>query len=137
MTDPSWMRLGALTIAASRPRELARFYSTLLNWPYLREEEPQPGQPAHGGYALVCAPDGVTGPALNFEYDRNYRRPVWPSEPGRQIPTVHLDIGVGDLDEAQAWSVRCGARPASYQPSPDRHRVMIDPEGHPFCLCLS
>ena len=136
MQSPPTMNLGALTIAAERPGDLARFYLRLLNWSYLREEDPAPGAPPHAGYALICPPDGVTAPALNFEYDRNYERPVWPTEAGRQIPTVHLDIGVQDLDTAVQWATDCGARQAEFQPRPDSHRVMIDPEGHPFCLCL-
>ena len=135
MQSPPRMKLGALTIAAERPQALARFYLNLLNWSYIREEDPGPGNPPDSGYALICPPDGVAEPALNFEYDRNYRRPVWPTEAGRQIPTVHLDLGVKDLDVATQWASECGARPAEFQPSPDRHRVMIDPEGHPFCLC--
>jgi len=127
--------LGALTISAARPRELGRFYSTLLNWPYIREEAPT--DPTHGGYALVCAPDGVNEPALNFDYDPNFRRPVWPTAPDQQTPTIHLDIGVDDLDEAVAWAIECGATAAEFQPRPDDHRVMFDPEGHPFCLCRS
>ena len=38
MANPPRIRLGALTIMAARPRELARFYSRLLSWPYIREE---------------------------------------------------------------------------------------------------
>ena len=127
MGDRPRLRLGALTIAAERPLELARFYSRLLNWPYVREEPPD--------YALVCPPDGVNEPALNFEVDLHYRRPVWPSEEGEQIPSQHLDIGVDDLDAAVAWAVECGATEAGHQPNPTSWRVMLDPDGHPFCLC--
>lgn len=134
---PPRMRLGALTIAARRPRLLGRFYSKLLSWPYLREEEPGPGAPPDAGYALVCPPEGVAEPALNFDYYPDHRPPVWPTVPGEQTPTVHLDIGVDDLDAAVAWAVECGATLAGYQPRPTQHRVLIDPEGHPFCLCLS
>ncbi|MEQ7128031.1 VOC family protein [Actinopolymorpha sp. B11F2] len=137
MDRPSRMQLGALTIAATRPRMLARFYSTLLGWPYIREEEPGPGQPPYAGYALVCPPDGVAEPALNFEYDPHHRRPVWPSVEGEQTTTQHLDFGVDDLDSAVVWAIECGATLPDFQPAPSQHRVMIDPEGHPFCLCAS
>ncbi|GAB3738831.1 VOC family protein [Microlunatus parietis] len=134
MVTPLPLSVGAVTIATARPGMLARFYSTLLGWPYRREEPPRPGAPADSGYALVCPPDGVEGMALNFEYDAHYRRPVWPSAPGAQASTQHLDVGVTDLDSAVDWAVECGATLADPQPS-DRFRVMIDPEGHPFCLC--
>ena len=113
---------------------LARFYSTLLGWPYIREEPPRTGAPADSGYALVCPPDGVVGMALNFEYDAQYRPPIWPSVAGEQTITQHLDVGVNDLDSAVDWAVSCGASVAGYQPN-DNHRVLVDPEGHPFCLC--
>ncbi|GAA2756504.1 VOC family protein [Actinopolymorpha rutila] len=135
MGRPARMQVGAVTVATARPRALARFYSALLGWPYVREEVPKPGEPPDGGYALVCAPDGVAEPALNFEYDPHYRPPAWPSVDGGQVATQHLDVGVDDLDSAVAWAVECGATLADFQPS-QTHRVLLDPDGHPFCLCL-
>lgn len=131
------MRIGALTIMSSRPRELGRFYSKLLNWPYIREEEPRPGEPPEAGYALVCPPDGVAEPALNFDYESKHRRPHWPAVAGEQTSTMHLDIAVDDLEAAVAWATACGATVAPVQPRPTEHQVMLDPEGHPFCLCLN
>lgn len=130
------VRVGALTMMAARPRELGRFYSRLLSWPYIREEEPAPGEPPEAGYALVCPPEGVVEPALNFDYQVGHRRPVWPTVAGEQIPTMHLDVTVDDLDVAVAWAVDCGAVVAELQPRPTEHRVVIDPEGNPICLCL-
>lgn len=50
---------------------------------------------------------------------------------------MHLDLAVAadGLDAAQALAVRLGARLAGQQPQPDRRRVLLDPAGHPFCLC--
>ena len=45
---------------------------------------------------------------------------------------MHLDIEVDDLDAAAAAAL--GARVAEYQPR-DNIRVLLDPAGHPFCLC--
>jgi len=136
MTTPPQVRVGALTITAMRPRELARFYAKLLGWTYLREEAARSGEPSYAGYALICPPDGTVAPALNFDYDANFRRPVWPTVPGEQSPTIHLDLGVDDLDVAVGWATDCGATVADLQARPSEHRVMLDPEGHPFCLCL-
>ena len=52
---------------------------------------------------------------------------------GEQQIMEHLDIWVEDLDEAVVWAVDAGATLADYQPQEDV-RVMLDPEGHPFCL---
>lgn len=136
MSSPPSVRIGALTIMAARPRMLGRFYSRLLNWPYIREEEPAPGDPPDAGYALVCPPEGVVEPALNFDYQSNHRRPLWPTLAGEQTSTMHLDVTVDDLDTAVAWAIECGATVADLQPRPTEHRVIIDPEGHPICLCL-
>lgn len=129
------MRVGAVTIGAARPRELARFYATLLGWQLTREEGPRPGHDPDDGWAQICPPNDnfEDGPALNFETEAQYRRPVWPSSFGEQVATQHLDIGVADLDAAVAWALEKGATLADAQPQ-DHTRVMIDPDGHPFCL---
>ena len=46
---------------------------------------------------------------------------------------LHLDIAVNDLAGATEDAVALGARLAEFQPQEDV-RVLIDPEGHPFCL---
>jgi hypothetical protein len=58
---------------------------------------------------------------------------VWPAEEGQQTATEHLDILVDDLASAVGWAESCGARLADFQPQ-ESVRVMIDPDGHPFCL---
>src|SRR5580693_9103680 len=63
----------------------------------------------------------------------DYQPPTWPS--GAIPKQVHLDLAVDDLDAAEAEAIRLGARPAGEQPHPTRWRVMLDPAGHPFCLC--
>lgn len=130
------IRVGALTIMAARPRVLARFYSRFLRWPYIREQGPSRGDPPDAGYALVCPPEGVHAPALNFDYQPFYQRPRWPTIAGEQTSTMHLDVTVDDLDAGVAWAIDCGAILADTQPNPGGHRVVIDPEGHPICLCL-
>lgn len=70
---------------------------------------------------------------IEVQWEANYRPPVWPSQPGDQLMMMHLDIGVADLDGAVAWAEAQGARVAEHQPR-EGVRVMLDPEGHPFCL---
>ena len=41
---------------------------------------------------------------------------------------------MNDLEEAVRYAVDCGATVAEKQFS-DGWRVMLDPAGHPFCLC--
>jgi len=69
-----------------------------------------------------------------FQQATGYRPPVWPPADGDQRPMMHLDFQVGDLEAAVAEAVAAGATLADHQPS-DNVRVLLDPAGHPFCLC--
>jgi catechol 2,3-dioxygenase-like lactoylglutathione lyase family enzyme len=134
MSRPT-LRLTSVTIGTSMPHDLARFYARLLGWAVTATEPPRAGEPAAAGWAQVRPPRGMAGPTLNFEYERCFRRPVWPAVPGEQTATEHLDVRVDDLAAAVEWAVACGAVVADVQPQ-ERVRVMRDPDGHPFCLYL-
>jgi hypothetical protein len=127
------LRLTSVTIGTSQPRELARFYARLLNWQISALDEPAEGEPASAGWAQIRPPEGIPGPRLNFEFERQFKRPVWPAEPETQNATEHLDIQVEDLEAAVAWAVECGAVLDPVQPQ-ETVRVMRDLDGHPFCL---
>jgi hypothetical protein len=47
---------------------------------------------------------------------------------------MHFDFEVGDLSSAVTDAVALGAKVADFQPQ-DNVRVLLDPAGHPFCLC--
>lgn len=111
-------------IEAPNPGELARFYSDLLGWPVVHEEE---------GTAVLGTPGGMT--FMVFQRADGYVPPVWPPGPGDQRPMMHLDFQVADLEASVAAAVGLGASVANSQPNPNV-RVMVDPVGHPFCLCL-
>jgi len=122
------LTVGAVTITA-RPggaRELARFYHRLFGWP-IAQEGPK------GWWAQVRPPEGENAPTINIESDREFVPPVWPSQAGEQHATMHLDIGVTDLDAGVAWAIEAGATLAAAQPQ-EHVRVMLDPDGNPFCL---
>ncbi|MFC4118089.1 VOC family protein [Nonomuraea zeae] len=132
---PPRLQLTAVTVGTSQPRTLARFYARLLGWPVTQEHGPNPGEPEETGWAQIRPPTDVAGPTVSFEYEHCHARPVWPSRPGTQNASQHLDIQVGDLPTAVEWAVACGAVEAGFQPQDDV-RVMLDPDGHPFCLYL-
>jgi hypothetical protein len=48
---------------------------------------------------------------------------------------MHFDFQVGDLESAVADAIALGGTLADHQPQRNV-RVMRDPAGHPFCLCL-
>jgi catechol 2,3-dioxygenase-like lactoylglutathione lyase family enzyme len=104
------------------PPPLARFYAELLGWE-LTHEEPN--------YCVVNPPGGVA--YLGFHISTGYVRPVWPPAEGAQQQMLHLDFEVTDLAAAVAHAVELGAEVATFQPQ-DEVRVILDPDGHPFCL---
>jgi Glyoxalase-like domain len=112
-----------VAIEAPDPVGLARFYSELVGWPVVNEEP---------GTAVIAAPHGST--FIVFQIATNYAAPVWPPIEGAQRPMTHLDFQVGDLDSAVADAVALGATLVSFQPQ-ENVRVLLDPVGHPFCLC--
>jgi catechol 2,3-dioxygenase-like lactoylglutathione lyase family enzyme len=112
-------------IEAPDPLALATFYAELLGWPVVHTEP---------GTAVVGAPpDG--GTFLVFQQADGYEAPQWPPADGRQRPMMHFDFQVGDLDEAVADAVALGATVAEFQ-AKENVRTLLDPAGHPFCLCL-
>ena len=127
------LRFVGPVLDASDPIRLARFYEQLLGWPIARSEGPQPGNPPTDGWALLRSPDGER--KIEIQWEPLYVPPKWPPVDGEQLMMIHLDFGVDDLDEAVHWAVATGAMVAEHQPQDDV-RVMLDPEGHPFCLFL-
>lgn len=127
------MRFSGVTLDASNPAALAAFYERFLGWEIVRREGPRPGESEMDGWALLRSPDGMR--KLEVQWEPEYRRPVWPGEAGEQLMMMHFDVGVADLDVAVAWAVENGATVADHQPQKGV-RVMLDPEGHPFCLFL-
>jgi len=111
-------------IEAPDPAALAAFYSQLVGWS-IAEEVP--------GTSVLAAPHGSV--FIVFQQASDYRRPVWPPEDGHQRPMMHLDFQVADLEEAVTEAVALGATVAAHQPQ-EKVRVLLDPAGHPFCLCL-
>ncbi len=125
------LRVSGPTLDAADPIALAEFYERLLGWPIVRREGPRPGNPGTDGWAMLRDPGGDL--KLEVQWEPHHRQPVWPPVAGEQLMMMHLDIGVDDLASGVEWALSCGARLAGHQPQP-AVRVMLDPEGHPFCL---
>lgn len=100
---------------------LADFYVKLLGWEK---------QLSGGGWAGIHSPQGVI---LAFQTVEEYVPPVWPWKQGEQQQMAHIDFKVDNLPEAVEHAIQCGAQKAEEQFF-DTSTVMIDPEGHPFCL---
>lgn len=116
----AFARLGLICLDCEDPAGLAAFWAGLLGGEVT---------PVSDDVVIVKSDDA----SLAAVRIPGYQPPTWP---GPAIPKqVHLDLAVDDLDAAEAEAVRLGAGRAGEQPQPARWRVMLDPAGHPFCLC--
>jgi catechol 2,3-dioxygenase-like lactoylglutathione lyase family enzyme len=126
-STPKWSRHDWWGVVLETPDSsaLARFYSDLLGWEIAKEDPDG---------AAIAPPDGVA--YLAFQTSPEYVPPVWPAADGAQQMMMHLDFEVEDLETAIGHATELGATQADFQPQDDV-RVMLDPDGHPFCLYLS
>ena len=114
------MLLRAVTIDCSNPVELADFYARLTGFEVKHSADDAAALEADGGVWVW------------FQRVDGYQRPTWPSQ---DIPQqFHLDLGSENLVEDEQRALSLGATEASVQPGGDSWRVLLDPEGHPFCL---
>ncbi len=102
------------------PERLATFYGEMLGWKV----------DASAQWGEIRSEDGSQ--CICFQPVAGYAAPVWP---GQEHPQqMHLDVMVRDLDEGEAAALAIGATRAEHQPG-TKFRVLLDPAGHPFCLC--
>ena len=127
MNDELKIKMYSFTLDCKNPNELAKFYAILLKWEVVYFDEE---------YACIGAPGIKQGayPGITFQRNLEYKAPVWPEEFESQQKMAHIDFAVDDLEKAVQHAIHCGATVASEQFS-DNWRVMLDPAGHPFCLC--
>jgi catechol 2,3-dioxygenase-like lactoylglutathione lyase family enzyme len=118
------VRISTVNLQATDAAALARFYAELLGFEVAVEEP---------GWVLLRDPAG--GTALSCQTEDGYVRPSWPHGPGDQLMQMHLEVQVDDLDAAEATALAAGSVRHEHQPQDDV-RVMLDPDGHPFCLWI-
>lgn len=73
--------------------------------------------------------DGVK---IGFGKIEGFQPAQWPDEAAAK--RFHLDPQVEDLDSAAERLCALGACRPNFQPGADRRRVLLDPDGQPFCL---
>jgi hypothetical protein len=103
----------------SNPAALSAFYRELLDLEVFFESE---DFVALKGAAIL----------LTMQRVEDHRPPDWPNA---TVPKqLHLELAVTDLEAAEARALAIGATKPDAQTSPDIWRVLIDPDGHPFCI---
>lgn len=116
------LTIGDISIDCKEPEKPCEFYVNFSGWAK---------RIMYHCPALIAENELVI---LFMGCDFEYIPPVWPEEPGRQQKQMHFNFGVDDLQAAVEEAIRFGAVKSSHQYG-DHYIVMIDPEGHPFCLC--
>ncbi len=117
--SPLPVRLAMVTLDCADPQKASAFWAALLGWEQTYGDE---------NYAMLKGPSH----ALGFGRVPDYDPPAWPNERGSK--QFHFDLAVEDIPAIQDRCVELGATVPDEQPGGDRWRVLLDPEGHPFCL---
>lgn len=120
MTDE--VRLGNVMVDCGDEQALQSFYGQLLNW----ETATLFGRPA------VRSAEGVV---FLFCQEEDYVPPVWPEKDGCQQKQMHFDFQVDSVLEAVEKALELGAVKAPVQYGGEQFVTLLDPAGHPFCLC--
>jgi predicted enzyme related to lactoylglutathione lyase len=116
------IRLGNIMVDCGDEQALCEFYRKLLGW----EKCEMYGRPA------LRSEDGFM---FLFIQEEDYVPPVWPEESGAQQKQMHFDLQVPDVQAAIEYAISLGAVKATSQFGGSEFVTMIDPAGHPFCLC--
>jgi predicted enzyme related to lactoylglutathione lyase len=129
------IRWGGVCLDCGNAEEMARFYGEVFGWAVTARDSPE-DRLGGSGWIAMSGPGG--GPTVSFQAEEWYEPPTWPETPGAQTKMMHFEVTVDDLEAAVAVVVQAGGRSAPNQPhdrDQARLRVMLDPAGHPFCLC--
>jgi len=113
--------LGNIMVDCNDEQGLCEFYHKLLRW----EKSKMFGRPA-------LIKDGIV---FLFIEEDDYVPPTWPEEEGKQQKQMHFDFQVANVPEAVKYAQSLGAKKAASQFGGNEWATMIDPAGHPFCLC--
>ncbi len=114
--------LGNIMVDCDDELKLQTFYGELLGW----EKCKLFGRPA------IKSSNGIV---FLFIEEPNYIRPAWPEEDGKQQKQMHFDFQVDNVLMMEKKAESLGATKANDQFGGDDFITMIDPAGHPFCLC--
>lgn len=113
--------LGNIMVDCNDEQGLCEFYHKLLGG----EKSIMFGRPA-------LSKDGIV---FLFMEEEDYVPPAWPEEEGKQQKQMHFDFQVADVAEAVEYAQSLGAKKAALQSGGKEWVTMLDPAGHPFCLC--
>jgi catechol 2,3-dioxygenase-like lactoylglutathione lyase family enzyme len=116
------IKLANVTVDCADAKGLGDFYARFLGW----EKVEMFGMPAL---------KGAGGMTLLFVGEEDYVPPVWPEQPGKQQKQIHFDFVVKDIAAAVKDAESLGAVKTKDQFGGDHFTTLLDPAGHPICIC--
>jgi hypothetical protein len=120
--DKPDIRFGAITMdcAPGQVEAMVRFWCGMLDLKAYGLDGPYPFLEGKD-FAITLQPEELYAP------------PPWPETDavGKQL---HVDLLTRDIPAAAAYARSLGATDSPVQYS-DRWHILLDPAGHPFCLC--
>lgn len=116
--------LGDVMIDCDDEKGLQRFYSELLGWEMCKLYD-RPAVRSSSGIVFL------------FMEEQDYIRPIWPEVKEKQQKQMHFDFQVSDVLEMVKKAESLGAVKTEAQYGGEDFITMLDPSGHPFCLCKS
>jgi predicted enzyme related to lactoylglutathione lyase len=111
----------SINIDCPDTKKLREFYAGLTNW----------DQNFH--WTALVAENRMNVHFMQSDFE--YMPPVWPEEHGKQQKQMHFNFQVDDLAVAIDEAMRLGAGKAAVQYGGEHYVTMLDPVGHPFCMC--
>ena len=116
-----WIPNPSINIDCTDVKALRGFYAQLTDW----DKDFHP--------TALIPENGMVVHFMQCDFD--YIPPVWSEESGKQQKQMHFNFQVDDLNAAVEEAVRLGATKATDQYGGEYFVTLLDPEGHPFCLC--
>lgn len=113
---------GDIVVDCGDEKKLSAFYAALLGWDPFE---------IYGHHAVRSG----NGLVFLFVQEEDFVPSVWPEEAGKQQKQMHFDFQVPDVPAAVRQAEGLGAVKARAQFGGAYFTTMIDPAGHPFCLC--
>ncbi len=117
------IRFSDIVVDCPNAGKLRDFYAGLLGWEKLELY----GCPALKGQGMLFL----------FVQEEDFIPCVWPEEAGKQQKQMHFDFQVPDVTAAVKKAEALGAVKAKAQFGGPHFTTMLDPAGHPFCLCAA
>lgn len=118
------VKLGNIMIDCKDDLILQEFYHQLLHWEKVN---------LYGCLGIKSS----TGILFLFSKEEDFIEPIWPEEENKQQKQIHFDFQFNNIEEAKIKAIQLGAHIASNQYGDTDFITMIDPSGHPFCICKS